>query len=286
MKTILSIQSHVAYGYVGNRAAVFPLQLMGYEVITVNTVQFSNHTGYGSWTGEVFDPRHIEDVIAGIEERRALDKIDAVLTGYMGNPLLGDIILNTVSKIRKTNPGLIYCCDPVMGDTGRGFFVADGIPDYFKDKGIAQASVITPNQFELSYLSGVDIQTRDDAVKACNAVHDKGTEIVLITSLETSETKTDEIQMLVSQKDGQQWLVTTPKLDLDPAPNGAGDMTAALFLGRTLAGESVEKALQNMAASVFDVFEKTKFLNQRELAIIQAQDCFKIDTSPFEAIAL
>src|SRR5688572_24371027 len=123
MKKILSIQSHVAYGYVGNRAAVFPLQLLGYDVIAINTVQFSNHTGYGKWTGMVFEDRHIGDIVAGLEENGALDEVDAVLSGYLGDAALGGIVLDAVCRIRAHRPDMIYCCDPVMGDTGRGFFV-------------------------------------------------------------------------------------------------------------------------------------------------------------------
>ena len=286
MKTILSIQSHVASGYVGNRAAVFPLQLMGYEVIIVNTVQFSNHTGYDSFTGQVFDTRHIEDILAGIEERGLFSRIDAVLSGYLGNAGLGEIVLNSVRKIRTQNPGLLYCCDPVMGDTDRGFFVDEALPGFFQNSALARADIITPNRFELSHLTGTEIKTLEDARQACNAVHEAGPSLILLTSLETKETKKGEIQMLASRKDGRQWLVTTPKLALDPAPNGAGDMTAALFLGRILAGETPEIALQNTAASVFGVFEKTAFLGQRELALIAAQDCFRIASGDFKARAL
>ncbi len=286
MKAILSIQSHVAYGYVGNRAAVFPLQLMGYDVIAVNTVQFSNHPGYGSHTGQAFETRHIEDVIAGLEERGIFPAIDAVLSGYMGNEEHADIVLHTVDKIRKVNPGVLFCCDPVMGDTGKGFYVPEGLRNFFRSKAVAAATIMTPNQFELGFLAGMDIRTLKDARKACNDIHERGVSTVLLTSLQVKETKKNEIQMLASQADGKQWLVTTPKLKLDPMPNGAGDMTSALFLGRLLAGEKANTALENVAGSVFGVFEKTQFLGQRELVIVPAQDCFRIDRSPFEAVQL
>jgi len=285
MKSILSIQSHVAYGYVGNRAAVFPLQLMGYDVITVNTVQFSNHPGHGSFTGQVFEPRHIEDIVAGLEERGVLNDIDAVLSGYMGSDALANIVMHTVDKIRALNPRVLYCCDPVMGDTGKGFYVPEALRDFFRTR-IAVADIITPNQFELSYLAGMEIKRLQDARDACMKMHEAGVGTVLLTSLEVKETGRKEIQMLASQANGAQWVVSTPKLKFAVAPNGAGDMTSALFLGRLLAGEVAETALQNTAASVFGVLEKTLFLNQRELAIVPAQECFKISASPFEAEAL
>ncbi len=283
MKTILSIQSHVAYGHVGNCAAVFPLQLMGFEVITVNTVQFSNHAGYGSHTGQVFAPRHIEDILAGIEERGLFPQIDAVLTGYMGDAALGSIVIDTVNKIRQSNPSVLFCCDPVMGDVESGFYVPEDLQVFFMEDALQKADIITPNLFELSYLAGTQIKTLGDARAACAAAHEKGPETVLLTSLMTVETAADDIQMLVSRKDGSAWLVTTPKLALDPAPNGAGDMTAALFTGHILAGEPAEKALEQTAASVFGVFEKTAFLDQRELALIPAQDCFTAAGGAFKA---
>ncbi|MBI1259930.1 MAG: pyridoxal kinase PdxY [Chloroflexi bacterium] len=283
MKTILSIQSHVAYGHVGNCAAVLPLQLLGYEVIAVNTVQFSNHAGYESHTGMVFPPRHIEDIMAGLEERGLFSQIDAVLSGYLGNDALAAIVVNSVKRIRAVRPDALYCCDPVMGDSAPGFYVPEDLQGFFRDKGVPAADIITPNQFELSHLTGIAIKSLQDARAACEKAHGMGPKTILLTSLEVRETKKNDIQMLASCEDGQQWLVTTPKLALSPAPNGAGDMTSALFLGRLLAGEPVDKALQNTAASVAGVFEKTKFLDQRELALVAAQDCFKISQSPFTA---
>ncbi len=268
MKTILSIQSHVAFGHVGNDAAVFPLQRLGFDVIAINTVQFSNHTGYGTWTGQVFSAEHIRDVLAGLEARGALENVDAVLTGYLGDPAVGEIILDAL------RPGMLWLCDPVMGDVGRGMFVRDGIPDFFKNRALPRATIITPNQFELEYLTGRTIITLDDARDACRAAHDMGPEIILLTSLIQNETKDDEIQMMASSRSGGQYLVTTPRLPLDPAPNGAGDCTAALFLGNTLAGHDVATALSRTAGSILEVFEKTQKAGTRELALIQAQDDF------------
>ncbi len=288
MSSILSIQSHVAYGYVGNRAAALPLQIMGYEVVIVNTVQFSNHTGYGEFTGQIFETDHITDILAGLEARGLFHEIGAVLSGYLGTAALGAVVCDAVEKIRTVNPGLLYCCDPVMGDTGRGFFVKDDLPPFFTERALHDADIITPNQFELSHLAGVEIKKRADAQAACAALHKNGADkdgpsLILLTSLETAETGAEEIQMMVSHKDGRQWLVTTPKLPLSPAPNGAGDMTAALFLGHIMAGKAPDIALENTAASVFGIFEKTASLGRRELALVQGQDCFRKGAAPFKA---
>jgi len=272
MKKILSIQSHVAYGYVGNRAAVFPLQRLGYDVLTVNTVQFSNHTGYGSWTGQIFTPEHIRSIIEGISDRGVLDQVDAVLSGYLGDAALGSVVFDTVTRIRQTRPDLIYCCDPVMGDVGRGFFVKPDIPDLFRDQALEHASILTPNQFEITALTGVEVITLKDARKACDMLHKRGVGIVLLTSLHTAQTPEGTVQMLASSRDGRQCLITTPLLPLDPAPNGSGDLTAALFLAHCLEGAPLQEALEKTAASVYAVFEETQKQGGRELAIIPAQD--------------
>ena len=146
---ILSIQSHVAYGHVGNAAAVFPLQRMGHEVWPIHTVQFSNHTGYGAWRGQVFDAGLIADCVLGLEERGALARCDGVLSGYMGSADTGVAILDAVARVRAAHPSALYCCDPVMGDVGRGMFVRPGIPEFLRDRVVPMADVATPNHFEL-----------------------------------------------------------------------------------------------------------------------------------------
>ncbi len=282
MKTILSIQSHVAYGYVGNRAAVFPLQRMGFDVIAINTVQFSNHTGYGDWTGEIFSSHHIKDILKGLEKRGVLENISGLLTGYLGDPAIGDIILETLEKLP---PATTWLCDPVMGDVGRGFFVKDGIPAFFLERALPKAAIITPNQFELEYLTGAPITTLNEARAACRKVHALGPDIILLTSLIDDETPDHEIRMLASHKDGRQYLVTTPRLPLTPAPNGAGDATAAIFLGHCLKGEPLDKTLGLTAASIFSVFETTLKAGTSELALIEAQDAF-VHSAPLPIISL
>lgn len=280
MSLILSIQSHVAYGYVGNKAAVFPLQCMGYDVVDINTVQFSNHTGYGTWTGQVFPAEHIQDVMAGIRERGVLQNIKTVISGYMGSAELGKIVLEAVREIRHLAPDAVYCCDPVMGDTGRGFFVREGIPSFFRDEALKSATIITPNQFELSWLTGISIKTLEDAREACRRAMEMGPEIVLLTSLEHDATPSGHIQMLAMSAN-QAFTVTTPKLDLQV--NGSGDCTAALFLGNYLESRDLGQSLSLTADGIFHVFEKTRELNSREIALIQAQNGFRIKNSRFKA---
>jgi pyridoxine kinase len=163
---ILSIQSWVAFGHVGNASAVFPLQRLGAEVWAINTVQFSNHTGYGSWRGQVFPASLIRDCIGGIEERGVLPRCDAVLSGYMGDAEIGEAIFDAAGRVRAANSEAVWCCDPVIGDVGRGVFVRPGIPEFFRDRALPAADIATPNHFELEWLSGGPIASLADAKAA------------------------------------------------------------------------------------------------------------------------
>jgi pyridoxine kinase len=288
---ILSIQSSVAYGYVGNSAATFPLQRLGHEVWPVNTVQFSNHTGYGAWRGIVLDPATVADVIAGIADRGVLTDADAVLTGYQGSPGVAAVVLDTVALIRSANPGLVYCCDPVMGDVGRGMFVLPGIPELMRERVVPAADVVTPNAFELAYLAGsggdpvtarwADVSTIDAVLAAAQRVRATGPRTVLVTSVEHTDLPDDEIAM-VAVDDRGAWVVSTPRLPV--SVNGAGDVTAALFLAHLAAGADV--ALGRVASSVFAIMEDTVAAGSREIRLVQAQDAIASPPDRFEVRAL
>jgi pyridoxine kinase len=266
---ILSIQSSVAFGHVGNSAAVFPLQRLGVEVWPVNTVHFSNHTGYGSWRGSVLSFETVSDILRGIEERGAFPLCDGVLSGYMGEAALGEVILQALRKIRQANPNVHYCCDPVMGDVGRGFFVRPGIPEFMKVHAVPAATIITPNQFELEYLSGQTVTDRESAVQAANKVRLTGPKIVLVTSLRRNDAPDNQIELLAVDEH-EAMSVSTPLLPL--TVNGAGDMTAALFFARWLQNESIQEALELTAASVFAVLKATLKSGSSEIQLIAAQD--------------
>lgn len=282
MKTVLSIQSHVAMGCVGNRAATFALQRLGCEVIAVNTVQFSNHTGYGAWRGEVFSPQHIADVLEGVAERGALPTCQAVLSGYMGDATLGQAVLDAVAKVKSANPRAVYCCDPVMGDVGRGVFVRPGIPDFMRESAIPAADIVTPNQFELELLTGKTVGTLEDAMAAAAALRATGPKAVLVTSLLRSNLPADMIEMLVDTAEGT-WIAATPRLPIDPAPNGAGDAVAALFLAHYLRTFDAAKALERAAAGIYAIFLATRRYRSRELQMVAAQEEFVQPTHLFPA---
>ena len=266
---ILSIQSHVAYGHVGNDAAVFPLQRLGAEVIAVHTVQFSNHTGYGAWTGEVFQAQMIADIMRGVEERGALGLCDGILSGYMGSADIGAAILDAALTVRSANPGALYCCDPVMGDVGRGVFVRPELPDMMRAKAMPEADIVTPNQFELSLLTGQEISDRASLVAAIHALHALGPKIIMVTSVITNETPEDAIDCVAS--DGHQiFLVRTPRLSL--SVNGAGDAISALFFLHWLRDHNAGHALAQAVSSIFGVLKRTEDEGSREILLIPAQD--------------
>ena len=277
---ILSIQSSVAYGHVGNSAAVFPLQRMGFEVWPVNTVHFSNHTGYGDWRGSVLPAEDVAGIIRGIEDRGVLPGCDAVLSGYMGDASLGEVIVGAVGRVKERNPKAVYCCDPVMGDAGRGFFVRSGIPGFIKEVAVPAANIITPNQFELEFLTGVEVGDLDDALGAVDEARRVGPSTVLTTSLRRTDADADTIEMLAVSEEGA-WLVQTPLLALEI--NGAGDATAALFLAHLLRGETVAQSLSMTASAIHAVLEETHRRGSREMTLVSAQQSIVDPPRRFEA---
>jgi pyridoxine kinase len=280
---LLSIQSHVAYGHVGNSAAVFPLQRMGVEVWPVHTVQFSNHTGYGQWQGRVFDAGMIREVVSGIAKRDVLGECDGVLSGYMGAADIGEAILEAVATVRSANPSAKYCCDPVIGDVGRGIFVREGIPEFMKEKAVPAADVITPNQFELEYLAGHECKTLAGALEAVRVVHDGGPGVVMVTSLHVDDTPEETIDLLASDGENR-FRLRTPRLEL--VVNGAGDAIAALFFAHYLREGRIDVALSKAASSIFGVLSKTAEAGAPELQLITAQEEIVAPSKVFEAEAI
>jgi pyridoxine kinase len=277
---LLSIQSHVAFGHVGNSAAVFPLQRIGVEVWPIHTVQFSNHTGYGTWKGRVFDPDLIRDIVQGIEERGVLGECDGVISGYMGSPEIGQAILDAVARVRQANPAARYCCDPVIGDVGRGIFVQPGVAEFIKECAVPVADVVTPNQFELDYLSGSTTKTRADVLAAVDTVHALGPRVVLATSLHTRETPKGSIDLMACDRSGR-FLLRTPELPI--SVNGAGDTIAALFFAYHLRTGTLADALSLAASATYGVLCRTSEVGSREMLLVEAQDEFVRPSEVFTA---
>ena len=268
---ILSIQSAVAYGHVGNSAAVFPLQRIGVEVIPVYTVNFSNHTGYGAWRGPLISPDDVREVITGIEERGAFPQVDVVLSGYQGGEGIADVILDAVARVKAANPAAVYACDPVMGNAKSGCFVAPAIPVLLRDRVVPAADVITPNQFELGYLTDTEPDTLESTLESVDLIRASGPRTVLVTSVERPDREDDTIEMLAVDDAGA-WIVQTPRLPLKA--NGSGDVTAALFTAHYRRSANAADALARTTSSVFDLLERTHASGERELQLVESQDAY------------
>lgn len=262
---ILSIQSHVVYGYVGNKAATYPLQSMGYDVWPVNTVQFSSHTGYKNWQGDIFSRDHIKKIIQGLIDLGAIDKCRAILSGYMGSQDTCLEVLETVKKFKAENDNIIYLCDPVMGNTH--CFVKPEVVEFFKTS--LNADIITPNQFEAETLSGITIKDIASLKHAATYFHNLNISIVVITSVNIN----NELYIFVS--DGlNQHLIKTKEYKFEIPPNGTGDLFSAIFLGSYIANKNAIEAAKNAAYFMDIVVYNTFIAETRELQVISTKyDC-------------
>lgn len=279
MTTILSIQSHVAYGHVGNSASVFPMQRLGVEVWPVHTVNFSNHTGYGAWRGPLMDPGDVADVITGIGERGAFAEVDGILSGYQGGEGIGATILEAVAAVKAANPDAIYACDPVMGNAKSGCFVHESIPVLLRDKVVPQADLITPNQFELGFLTETEPETLEETLASVDAARAMGPSTILVTSVLRPDRPEGTIEMLACHED-EAWIVRTPHLPLKA--NGSGDVTAALFTSHWLRSRDLQQALGETVSAVFDLLQLTLDSGKRELQLVQAQEAYAHPRMQFE----
>jgi pyridoxine kinase len=266
---ILSLQSHVVYGHVGNSAAVFALQRLGVEVWPIHTVQLSNHTGYATARGHAFNAAHIRELTQGLRERDVLRQCDGVLSGYVGSAEVGAAILDAVAEVKRANPRALYCCDPVIGDVDRGAFVKPAVADFMRASAVLAADIVTPNHFELEQITAHSARSLSDALAAIDTLRKLGPKIVLVTSLLTDETPAEAIDLVACDEAGCHRL-RTPKLPV--TAHGAGDAIAALFLAHYLRTGSAAQAMSRAAASIFGILKRTAATGSSEMALIEAQD--------------
>ncbi|MBT1017778.1 pyridoxal kinase PdxY [Canibacter sp. lx-72] len=277
---ILSIQSAVSYGHVGNSAAVFPLQRLGHEVMPVATVCFSNHTGYGDWQGVMFNGEQVRDIVAGIDKRGALADTELIISGYQGGSSIGDAILDTVAKTKARNPRAVYSCDPVLGNENSGCFVSPEVQELIRDRVIQHADIITPNQFELGFLTRRELNTLADTLDAIKEIQRIGPQTVLVTSVNRADAQSQTLEMLAVNQ-SEAWLISTPRL---PGKiNGSGDVTQALFAAHLSSGKSLRQALELTTASVFELLTKTLSAGSKELLLIEAQEAYVAPARSFTA---
>ena len=266
---ILSIQSHVVYGHVGNSAAVFPLQRLGREVWPLMTVQYSSHLGYAGWRGRAFDAAVIDDCVSGLEAIGVLPRCAGLLTGYLGKPEIGEAALRALDRIRAANGDAVYACDPVIGDVGPGVYVAAGVGEFFRDRALPLATIATPNAFELEWLTGKQLSDLQTAQRAIAGLRAKGPRVIVATSLQLDDTPAGALDVLAGDEAGL-WRLRTPNLPI--SVNGSGDVFAALFFHHWLGNHDTPEALSRAASSVYAVVKATLASGSRELSLIAAQD--------------
>ena len=284
MKHVLSIQSHVVYGYAGNKSATFPMQLHGIDVWALNTVQFSNHTQYGKWTGIVIPKEQIGEIVRGIDEIGALKKCDAVVSGYLGSAEQIDEIINAVHKIKAINPHALYLCDPVMGHPDKGCIVADGVREGLINI-VSEADIITPNLVELRELSGLPVENFEQALAAVQAILAKGPKKVLVKHLSKVGQEPRKFEMLMATQAGI-WHISRPLHKFDKEPVGVGDLTAGLFIANLLNGKSDVEAFEHTANAVNEVMATTHQLGSYELQLIAARERIVNPTSQYKAVKI
>lgn len=276
---VLSIQSGVAYGHVGNSAAQFCLQRMGHEAWRIDTVRFSNHPGHGGFAGEVTAAAEVDGLVAALDARGWLAGCDALLSGYLGAVEQGAALLAASTRLRAANPRALWLLDPVIGDDGR-VFVKPGIPEFMRDAAVPVADILTPNAFELSWLSGLPVHDVATAAAAARRLRGTRAAIVIATGIRAG----DGAIATLALHGGGAHVVETPRVDM-PA-NGTGDSFAALFLGRFLATRDVADALGHAASAVCALLRATAARGERELALVAAQDALVAPEPRYAARAL
>jgi pyridoxine kinase len=289
--TVISIQSQVAYGHVGNSAAVFPMQMHGIDVIAVPTTLLSNRPGYSTIRGRVLDAQLVADLLLGIEERGALDSSQVILSGYLGSAEIAAVVADFVERAKARNPALIYCCDPVLGDRDRGLFVRADIPPLMRDRLCRLADVITPNHFEFEWLCGTKAATIDRVIGEAQALMARGPSTVVVTSAELADTPDGQIDTLGIERSKEAleqppctWRVRMPKLPI--SPSGTGDLFASLFVSARIRGSDAPDALGHAASAIFAVLERTAARGTEEMRIVETAALLAHPQRRFDAIAV
>ncbi|MDR9826492.1 pyridoxal kinase PdxY [Vibrio sp. FNV 38] len=279
MNSVISIQSHVAYGHAGNSSAVFPMQRMGLEVWPIHTVQFSNHTQYAEgWTGRGFEASDITDIIQGIDNIGKLKQCSALISGYLGSESQCNSVATAVNKVKERNPEAIYVCDPVMGDPEKGCIVADGVQERLVDTLMPMADIIVPNQFELSQFTGVEINSVEDAAHACEKALQMGPKAVLVKHLHSLSSESFTMMLATSRAC---YLLQRPILDFTKQPVGVGDLITAVFCASLVNGVSPSSAFKHANDAVYGVLKLTEEKKEWEIQTIAAQYEFVEPTYDF-----
>ncbi|MEO6842188.1 MAG: pyridoxal kinase PdxY [Bradyrhizobium sp.] len=281
--SVISIQSQVAYGHVGNSAAMFPMQMHGIDVIAVPTTLLSNRPGYPTLRGQVLDAQLVADLLLGVEERGAVDTCRMILSGYLGSAEIAVVVADFVARARARNPKLMYCCDPVLGDRDRGLFVHADIPPLVRDRLCPLADIITPNHFEFEWLCRSQATTIDQVIAQAQSLLARGPSTIVVTSAELADTPDDEIETLAIER-SRAWRVRTPKLPI--SPSGTGDLFAALLVSARISGSDTPDALGHAASAIFAVLERTAISGTEEMRIVESAEQLVHPKRLFDAVVI
>lgn len=264
---VLSFQSAVALGYVGNSGAAFALRRLGHEVWPIDTVSFSNHPGHGGFRGRATPAGEMRELVRGLAERGVLGRCQAVLSGYLGAAEQGPAVIEAAAEVKAANPKALFVLDPVIGDHGR-IYVKPGIAEFLRDDALPQADILTPNQLELEFLTGRQTSDTVSALAAAAALRG-ASRLIVATGLSLSDLGADTMAMLVVSNQGR-WCIATPRID-HPA-YGAGDVFAAVLTGRLLSGEAPPDAAAHAASAVHALVARSLARGAPDLALVEGQD--------------
>nr|CAG4645648.1 EOG090X09AY [Lynceus sp. MCZ IZ 141354] len=288
IKKVLSIQSHVVSGYVGNKSASFPLQVLGFEVDAVNSVQFSNHTGYGKWTGTILNSNELSDLIEGLRINDLLN-YSHILTGYVGSVSFLNQLYDVIRELKSRNPNITYVCDPVLGDNGKLYVPAELIPIY-RDKILPLADIATPNQFEAELLTGTEINTEEEAKAAVDLLHAKGVGTVVISSSDLSKQDVSLTAFISAAIGGEKYRIDIPRLPY--IFTGTGDLFSALLLAWMNIHEGqLRLAFEKTVCTLQDVLHRTSNYaapnpskKNLELRLVQSKDDIEKPKTQLKAV--
>ncbi|RNA16759.1 pyridoxal kinase [Brachionus plicatilis] len=264
---VLSIQSHVVHGYVGNRAAVFPMQLLGFEVDFINSVQFSNHTQYQCFKGQCLNADQLEELLEGLRQNDLLE-YSHLLTGYVGNPTFLNKLADLIQELKTKNPNLIYLCDPVMGDNGK-LYVSKDLVNIYADRILPLADIITPNIFELEVIYGKKIESNSDLFTAIEYCHSKGVQTVIISSSKPFEaSKKDKLVLYASSK-AEKDVIRIEFDQLTGTFYGTGDAFAAMFLSWLTKLNNLKSACEHTISAMLHILRRTNESRTRDDELLE-----------------
>jgi pyridoxine kinase len=272
---VVSVQSSVVYGYVGNRAAVLALEGLGQVVYPIHTVQFSNHTGYGQFFGERFTGNHVLSLIQGLAGLEDVNFLQFLLSGYLGSADVAYALQEGFQLLKKKHQGLLYYCDPVLGDLNSGIFVQSDVVEAIKTILWPLASFISPNHFEFEVLLGESIDSFHQAYAICKDHPLLKNQYVVIKSFRDNQLSKDKISVFLYEPSGRAWAIITPFLHFVSPLSGTGDFFSAYLLGYYLKTQDIVSSLQYAVTAIYKVLELTHQKNQKELALIEAQSILR-----------